>query len=384
MDNLRIIVLGYIVRGPLGGLAWTPLHYLMGLANLGHEVYFVEDSNDYPSCYDPSQHITSIDPSYGLRFVTHIFQKVGLGDRWAYYDAHSLRWVGPCAERMLEICRTTDLLLNISGINPMRSWFMEIPTRVLIDTDPVFTQIRHLTEPLTLEQARHHTAFLSFGESINSEDCSVPDDHLTWKPTRQPIVLQAWPTTPGPKDGKFTTVMQWESYPAREYKGKQYGMKADSFTQFFRLPEWTDTKLELALGSPSAPRDHLRDKGWILRDPLEVSRDPWIYQRYLQESKAEFSVAKQGYVVSRSGWFSERSVAYLASSRPVVLQDTGFSRLFPTGKGLFSFTNMEEILGAIDAINTDYEGNCRAAREIATEYFAAEKVLGSLMERADL
>ena len=379
---MRIIVLGYIVRGPLGGLTWHHLQYVMGLAALGYDVYFLEDSDDFPSCYDPTRHITDTDPTYGLEFASATFEKVGLRDRWAYHDVHSLGWVGPCADRILEILNTADLLLNISDVNPMRSWFMGIPTRVLIDTDPVFTQLRHLTQPDRLEHASRHTAFFSFGENIGSEGCSVPDDQLPWKPTRQPIALQAWRATPGPHDGKFTTVMQWESYPARQYNGKHYGMKSDSFGEFFTLPERTTTKMELALGNPSAPRDRLGEKGWILRDPLEVTRDPWSYQRYLQDSKAEFSVAKHGYVSSGSGWFSERSAAYLASGRPVLLQDTGYTDWLEVGSGIISFTTPDEALSGIEEINNRYDFHCRASRDIVEEYFDARKVLPSLIEGA--
>ena len=126
-DRLRIIVLGYIVRGPLGGMVWSNLQFLMGLARLGHDVYFVEDSDDYPSCYDPLRNITDIDPSYGLMFAKRVFKRIGMGESWAYYDAHTSRWFGPCSDKIIDICATTDLLINLCGINPLRSWFMKIP-----------------------------------------------------------------------------------------------------------------------------------------------------------------------------------------------------------------------------------------------------------------
>lgn len=376
--RLRIIVLGYIVRGPLGGLAWHHLQYVMGLVRLGHEVYFVEDSDDYPSCYDPMRGVTDTDPTYGLQFTKHAFEKLGLGDCWAYFDAHRSQWLGPCSDNILSICLEADLLLNISGMNPLRPWLLEIPRRVLIDTDPVFTQIRHLSDPSALSQALQHTAFLSFGENIDSSLSTIPDDGLPWKATRQPIVLDAWPITPEPAQGMFTTVMQWNSYPARQYQERRYGMKSDSFAPYLNLPEKVGTIFELAVGR--APHDLLSSRGWVLRDSLELTRDPWTYQSYIQQSKAEFSVAKHGYVVTHSGWFSERSACYLASGRPVLTQETGFSQWLETGSGIIPFSTSEEVMAGIEEINSHYEFHCRAARGIAEEFFEAGKILSSLLE----
>ncbi len=380
--RLRIVVLGYVVRGPVGGMCWSDLHYLMGLAHLGHDVYFVEDSDDYPSCYDPSRNTTDADPTYGLEFATRAFGRGGLGERWAYYDAHTSRWLGPCADRILGVCATADLLLNLGGVNPPRPWFMEIPVRALIDKDPVFTQIRHLTDVAARDKALKHTAFFSFAGNIGSSRCVVPDDGLPWRPTRHPIFLDAWPATQGSPEGKFTTVMLWDSYQARDYAGVRYGMKSDSFGPYLDLPERAGPIFELAVGGPTAPKDLLRRKGWAVRNPLEPTRDPWTYRRYIQASKAEFSVAKHGYVVSRSGWFSERSAAYLASGRPVLLQETGFSDWLPAGSGVLSFTSPDEALAGIEAINSRYEFHCEAARAIAEEYFDVRKVLARLVEGA--
>jgi hypothetical protein len=381
-SRLRIVVLGYIVRGPLGGLVWHHLQYLMGLTALGHDVYFAEDSGDSPwCCYDPTRHVTDANPTYGLRFAERVFGRAGLGDRWAYYDAHTSRWLGSGADRVLEVCRSADLLLNLSAVNPLRPWFMQIPGRALVDTDPVFTQVRHLTDPAARRLARQHTSFFTFAANIGSARCAVPDDGLPWHATRQPIVLNAWPVTPGPRDGKFTTVMQWDSYAAREYNGVRYGMKSDSFGPYLDLPEKTGPIFELAVGGANAS-DLLRAHGWAVRNPLEPTRDPWSYQRYIQQSKAEFSIAKHGYVVTRSGWFSERSAAYLASGRPALLQETGFSDWLPTGAGVIAFASPAEALAGIEAIRSRYESHGRAARAVIEAYFDARHVLPPLIERA--
>lgn len=379
-ERLRIVVLGYIVRGPLGGLAWHHLQYVLGLADLGHEVVFVEDSDDYASCYDPSRNVVDTDPSYGLRFAARTFERVGLAQRWAYYDAHTGRWLGPYADRVLGVCASADLLLNLSGVNPLRPWLLTIPARALVDTDPVFTQIRHLTDPAARAEALCHTAFCSFGEQ--GERGAIPDDGLPWQPTRQPIVLRAWPVTPGPAAGRWTTVMQWDSYAVREYAGLCYGMKSASFEPYLDLPRRSEQRFELALGSATAPRARLRRHGWAVRNPLRPTRDPWTYQRYLQRSRAEFSVAKHGYVAARSGWFSERSAAYLASGRPVVVQDTGFSAWLRADMGVVPFNSPDQALAAIEAVERDYVTQCQAARAVAEHYFDAQRVLPALIAQA--
>jgi hypothetical protein len=379
---VRVLVLGYMVRGPLGGVAWHHLQYVLGLERLGHEVYFFEDSDDFESCCDPLQGETIADPSFGVAFTRAAFARAGLGECWAYYDAHTQTWLGPCAGRALELCRTADVCLNVSGVNPLREWLLDIPVRVLIDTDPAFTQIRHLSDAAAMEAALRHNAFFSFGENIGTAGCSIPDDGLGWQATRQPVVLDAWPATPGPRDGSFSTIMQWESYPERQYGGRVYGMKSRSFPPYMDLPAKVDARFELALGSDTAPRDRLREFGWIVRDPYEVSTDPWVYQRFIQRSKAEFSVAKQGYVATASGWFSDRSAGYLASGRPVVTQDTGFSRWLQTDGGVIAFRSPDEAIAAVKRVSRDYAVQCRAARDAVEQYFDARVVLPSLLDRA--
>jgi hypothetical protein len=377
-----VLVLGYLVRGPLAGHAWHHLQYVLGLRALGHDVYFFEDSDDFESCYDPTTHEITSDPTYGLGFAAGVFDRTDLSERWAYYDAHTQTWHGPAGRKALELCRTADLCLNVSGVNPLRDWLMNIPSRVLIDTDPAFTQIRHLTDPQALQSARRHTAFFTFGENIGKPDCGVPDDGLRWQPTRQPVVLDAWHVTPGPRDGSFSTMMQWESYPALSLDGRNYGMKSLSLPPYFELPAKVHEKMEVAVGGGSAPRERLTEAGWIVSDPMEPSLDPWLYQEFITRSKAEFSVAKHGYVVTSSGWFSDRSAEYLASGRPVVTEETGFSRWLKTGRGVFAFRSLDEAFAAIEEVAREYESHCRAAREIAEEYFDARRVLASLLERA--
>ncbi len=380
--RLKIIVLGYIVRCPLGGMAWHYMQYVLGLERLGHDVYFVEDSDDYPCCYDPMRHVTDTDPSHGLAFTARVFDQIGLADRWAFYDAHTDSWHGPRGGDIVDISASVDLLLNISGANPIRPWLERVPIRIFIDTDPVFEQIRQMTVPIRRERARLHTHFFTFGENIVRPDTMIPLDGLSWKPTRQPVVLERWRVEAPPDGGRFTTVMQWESYPAREYRGTKYGLKSMSFESFVDLPKRAGASFELALGSPSAPRDRLRECGWNIRNPLDVTLDPWTYQRYIRDSMAEFTVAKHGYVTARSGWFSERSAVYLASGRPVLTQETGFSDWLPSGSGVVPFSTLEEAIEGVREITARYGYHCRAARQLAEAYFDSDKVLSALIETA--
>ncbi len=383
-NSFRVVVLGYIVRGPLGGLAWHHLQYVLGLARLGHDVYFVEDSDDFPSCYDPSRDAVDADPTYGLRFIQEAFTRIGLPDRWAYHDALQGIWHGPLASVFADQKLQADLLLNVSAANPVRDWMLSIPNRVMIDTDPVFTQIRHLTDVAARARAELHTAFFTFGENYGTDRATIPMDGLAWRPTRQPIVLDAWPVRPAPCDGRFTTVMQWDSYSAATFGGRRFGMKSDSFTPYLALPSRVvpGVELELAIGGSTAVWDRLSGCGWRIRNPLDVTLDPWTYQRYIQESRAEFTVAKHGYVVSRSGWFSERSAAYLASGRPVVTQETGFSDWLRSDRGVLSFETPEEAVDAIAELHGHYEAHRQVAREVAKQYFEAAVVLPRLLDQA--
>jgi hypothetical protein len=398
-ERLRIIVLGYMVRGPMGGMVTSNLQYLLGLSRLGHDVYFLEDSDDYESCYNPVTMEMGTDPSYGLAFAGRALDQVGLADKWAYWDAHRSRWLGPATDHIAEVCSTAELLLNLCGVNPLRPWLRKVPARILVDEDPAFTQIKHLTDPVARERALQHTAFFSFGENIRTgqvaqvgsnesrrvmnDACLVPDDGLPWQPTRQPVVLEAWPVTPGPRDGKFRTLMQWDSYPAMQFQGVRYGLKCDSFGPYMDLPRSTGDIFELAIARlPGEVRQRFQNKSWSLSDSSEPSRDPMSYQHFLQASKAEFSVAKAGYVVSRSGWFSERSACYLASGRPVVMQETGFSDWLPTGEGIFSFGDPAEAVAAVEEVNRRYEFHCRAARQVAEEFFDDRQVLPRMLDSA--
>jgi hypothetical protein len=377
-SSLRIVVLGYIVRCPVGGLAWHHLQYVSGLAQLGHDVYFVEDSDDYPSCYDPSRNVFDTDPSYGLQFISVAFERLGIGPRWAYYDGHRRTWFGPASRKLSELFREADLLLNVSGVNPIRPWLQSIPVRAFVDTDPVFVQVRHMQNQDSRTLAQQHNAFFTFGENV-SKLRRVADDGFPWHPTRQPIVLDAWPVMPPRPDGFFTTVMNWDSYPPVVLGGECYGMKSASFDPYYNLPELVRETFEIAMVH-CPPK--LQEAGWKIAHSLTVTRDPWTYQDYLQHSKAEFTVAKHGYVKAGSGWFSERTACYLASGRPAVVQDTGFTDWLQTDCGVIAFKDLEGAISGVEEIARNLKRHCDYARQIADEYFDARKVLTELVDTA--
>jgi hypothetical protein len=380
--RLQIIVLGYIIRAPLGGLAWHHLQFVAGLARLGHDVLFIEDSDDYPSCVHLECDVND-DPSEGLAFAENAFERLGIAERFAYYDAPRQEWLGPAAHIAQGFCVDAEVVLNISGVNPVRPWWRSIPIRILIDTDPAFLQVRHLQSDAARALANAHNVFFTFGEKFGDTDCSIPDDGFPWRPTRQPVLLDAWPVTPASRDQPFTTVMQWDSYESLNHQGRRYAMKSESFRQFCDLPRRCNVPLLLGIGgkSHSAHTDPTA-QGWRVRNAIEFTRDPWQYQHFIQQSAGEFSVAKQGYVASNSGWFSERSANYLASGRPVVLQDTGFSDVLPTGEGLLAFTTPEEAVTCLQRVQRDLERHSCAARAIAAEYFDSSKILSDLLSQS--
>lgn len=382
--KLNIVVAGFIVGGPLGGLVWHHLQYILGLRAMGHRVLFVEDSDDYPSCYNPETNALGEDPSYGLAFINKVFSDRGLKYDWAYYHHHSKTWYGASETTVKAFIESADIFLNLFGLHPLREPFLKIPLRVYVDTDPAFTQIRHLEEPALKQRAEKHNCHFTYGENFGKPICGIPNDGFAWQPTRQPVFLPAWKATRGNKSAKWTTVMQWDSYKTRMHNGCSFGMKSASFDDYFLLPQKTAEAFELAIGSATAPKEKLTAAGWSLADPLLVTRNTETYQRYIQGSKGEWSLAKQGYVISNSGWFSERTTAYLASGRPCVVQDTGFSSFIGTGRGLFAFASLEESLAAIEEVNRNYEAHCGWARDIAEEYFRFDKVLSELLEQCTL
>ena len=377
--GLKILCSGHLVRYPLGGHSWHHLQYLVGLKQLGHEVTFFEDYGWPESCYDPQRNEMTADPSYGIEYLRAMLRPHGLDDAWCYLAEDGTAH-GMSREQLADLCRDSDVHLNLSNVN----WIPELKTcrrRVLVDTDPVFTQIGAHG---VAESFSCFDVCFTYGENVHKPGCEMPTAGTRWLPTRQPVVLDLWPVEPGDPAGRFTTVINWTPSGEREYEGRVYGQKDREFVPYFTLPQRTGARMEVAVGG-SKPDDlaqRLVAGGWTVADPVRLTRDPWTYQRYLRESMAEFCVAKHGYVSTRSGWFSDRTSGYLASGRPAVVQDTGFSDVLPIGTGLIAFRTPDEAIEGVRRVREDYERHCAAARAIAEEYFSASRVLTELLERA--
>jgi hypothetical protein len=341
----------------------------------------VEDSDDYPACYDPTTFEVTTDPSFGLKFTADLFDTYDLKNNWAYFDAHTNTWFGLNKSNVLAFCSSADIIINISGVNPLRDWWTNIPVRIFIDTDPGFTQIKHLSDPTAYNLSNHHTHHFTFGENVGKKNCTIPIDSFQWKATRQPVFMDAWKVSGSHPSANWTTVMQWDSYKVKEYNNQVFGMKSQSFKKFDLLPNhFPDENFEIAMGSVSAPIEDLKSKGWKIINSLLPTKTPWTYQNFIANSKGEWSVAKHGYIISNSGWFSERTTCYLASGKPVVIENTGFSEVIETGKGIFAFKTIEEAEESIKIINKDYKYHCAQARKQVECYFSADNVLVNLLK----
>lgn len=374
---MKIICAGNLIRYPLGGFSWHHLQYLIGFARLGHEVTYVEDYGWEDSCYDPARGEMTGDPAYGIGYLLNLLRPHDLAESWCYL-AESREAFGMSRAQLAERCREADLLFNLSNIN----WIPEFELcarRALVDTDPVFTQIggHGLSPSFAAYDAR-----FTYGENVHRAGCTMPTADVTWSPTRQPVVLDLWKFNVGDETAPLTTVMNWSAYGDREHEGRIYGQKDREFAPYFALPEETGEPMEIALNAAADVRQRLQQGGWRIAEPGEITRDPQTYQDYLSASRAEFSVAKHAYVSTRCGWFSDRSAGYLASGRPVVVQDTGFSDFLPTGAGLLAFREHSEALDAIQRLKSDYAAHCRAARAVVAEHFNAERVLTDLLDRS--
>ena len=368
---MRILFAGIIARYPFGGVTWCSLMYMLGLRALGHEVFYVEDTGE--CVYDPDLNAISTDPGYGTRFIHEALEPYGFGDRWSFvnYDG---TYHGRSAEDVRRYAADADLFINLSG----GSWFWReeyarIPRRVFIDSDPAYTQLAIAkAEPWYVAFFRQFTHLFTFGANIGTAASEVPVGDFLWHKTWQPVTLGDWHTDK-PFVDRFTTVMTWQIESFADVRGN----KDLEFVKYIDLPSHTAQPFELAVNGPAAL---LREHGWSPVDAMHVSRTPDQYRDFIHRSKAEFGIAKHTYVSTRSGWFSDRTECYLASGRPALVQDTGWSAHLPSGRGLLAFSTPEEALAGIEAINRDYQAHARGALDVAREHFDADRILPRLLE----
>jgi len=379
MSGPTIILCGMISADPhQGGATWAVLQYVLGLRALGHRVLLLEPID--AARIQPAG--AALNESINAAYFRQVGSDFELGDCAALLLAGSRSTVGLSYARLCEIAGEADLLINISGMLADENLLQKIPVRAYLDLDPAFIQIWH-TQGIDMRFAGH-THFVTIGLAIGQPDCPVPTSGLSWITTPQPMVLAHWPVAGKIVHDGLTTVGNWRGYGSVEHEGVFYGQKAHSLRQFITLPGLTTERFLPALAiHPGETTDlaALAENGWQLLDPVLVAGTPAAFRQFIQESKAEFGIAKSGYVVSRCGWFSDRSICYLASGRPVIAQETGFSRFLSTGAGLLAFSTSEEALAAIDEINGNYSHHSQAARAIAETFFDSDQVLSRLLQR---
>ena len=381
---LTIVVGGYIVAYPLGGMTWHHLNYLLGLHELGHEVWFLEDSGSYSYPYNPVTWQSSADSTYGREYLEGTFARYGFPKRYCYYSEFEDAYYGLSKTELNDLLTRADLLLCVSGVTPIRPERPRPRRTTVIDTDPVFTQLRMNHDAQFLEYYRQFDRVATFGRLIGGRDCPLPTHGFDWIGTNQPIALRHWPAAP--RNGSaFTTIGKWEHTSDRnlEFNGKSFrSSKAAEWMKVIDLPRRTSWKMTLGmLSMPKETAGKFAAHGWKLVDAEKSTLSCEAFSRFILESAGEFTVAKEIYAGLPSGWFSDRSSAYLASGRPVVTQASGFDRWLPTGEGLFSYRNEDEAVGALSAIAADYPRHAAGARGVAEGFFDSRKVLGELLQR---
>lgn len=372
-----VVVCGCAGVLPLAGVGLHYLQYCLGLRDLGCEVVYLEETGTW--AYNPADDCPDETGSYSVPWLRRMFEAFDLD--WVYRDA-SGRYHNATEREVRTRCASADLVLNVSGAHEPAGHHREARVLAYVDTDPGFVQVKAVRDAGVREWLAQHDLLFTFAEAMGAPSCRIPDAGMRWRVTRQPVWLPFWAETVSPPGETYTTVMNWRAYAPVEWEGEAWGQKDAEFPIVRDLPRLTGLALELALGGAPAPREELIADGWRMSDPLEVTRDIWAFRDYIGDSRGEVTVAKQCYVRSGSGWFSERSANYLAAGRPVIAQDTGWSSHLPGSKGAFAFSTTEEAVAALSAVEADPVGHGRAARDLAAEYFDATLVLARMLSDA--
>ena len=399
MKPLNIVVAGTLASDPYAGMAWMHMQLVLGLIRLGHQVYYYETTSAWP--YHPILQTRVDNPDYALSYLEKVCASFGINDRWAYRTSYSNKeWFGPVKNTAEDYLANADLVFNVSGSTKFEKEGLKTGRLVYYGTDPVYHEIKFAQgDAATISIINEHDDIITFGENIGNADCLIPPLPRLKAKTRQPVILDYWKGGKPLKNG-FTTVGNWKQVGRDlEFLGDTYfWSKHHEFLKYLDLPKRINQPIELAMNLASLATIHHREgtevasmgfavdefdlltsNGWQLVDGPSFTTDPWKYRDYILGSKAEFTFAKDQNIRLQSGWFSERSACYLAAGKPVITQDTGFGRILPTGKGLFAFNTMEDIINAVETIHSDYEVHSKAALEIAEAYFSAEIVLQKLL-----
>jgi hypothetical protein len=391
MKRKKIIVLGFMGGMPIAGVIWQHIHYIVGLQRLGHEVYYVEDTLNYP--YDPVAFNVSDDYSYAVQTLGRLAKEHGFEGRWAYCARYKdpMESAGMSLSALKTIYQEADCALNICGSHDMNDEIRSIRNLIYVESDPGVEQIKiDQGESATIDYLKEHRHLFTFGENIGTPAFAVPTHDFAWLPTRQPVVTDLWcagaEAPPPASDALFTTICNWSTSGKKDivWKDSNYlWSKSLEFLRFVEAPRLSGESFEMATDIKKEEEQELFVKNdWRLVLPHDLSVDWNGYRDYISNSKGEFTCAKDQYIRLNTGWFSDRTACYLAAGRPVITQETGFTAHYGGKGGLFSFSSMEEIIEAVAAIRADYKKHSRAALAIAREVFEAEKVLASLLDRA--
>ena len=359
-----------MIRYPLGGMISYVLQYLIGFQRLGYDVYFVEKADYHNACFDVSRMIMTDDPSYGIEVVTGILKRFGMGEKWCYIDVYG-NYYGMNNTQLKRVFQKSDIFVDMGVHGALDEETKTCGLRVLIDGEPAYTQMKMENGIMYPE----YDAYYTNGMNIGRRSSSAPTAGINWRHIYHPVVVDLYLPLSHISGDKFSTVMNWQSHKSIEYKGVEYGQKDREFLKFIDLPQRVKAPLEIAISGVGTSHQILIDNGWILKDAQQVTSTYDSFINYVATSLGEFSVCKNIFVSTNSGWFSDKSAVYLAMGKPVVLQETGFSEHLPGGEGLFAVETVEEAEDAINEIISDPKRHSRAARNIAVEYLDTEVVL---------
>jgi hypothetical protein len=385
MDTL--VVSGAIANRPLNsGGAWVRLSWVLGLRRLGFDVWFVEQI-DEAACVDAAGAPVAFAESENRRYFDQVVERFGLEGRASLLYEGGRESAGVPLAELLPVAQEARLLVNVSGHLDLEPLMSRLRRKAYVDLDPGFTQFWH-ADGTGGARLDGHDVHFTVGENIGRPDCPIPTCGLDWKAVRAPAVLEDWPVARGGDTDRFTTIGAWRGpFGPVHFGGHTYSLKVHEFRKVIELPRRSQQRFEIALDiHPGDERDReaLEANGWRLVDPRVTVPGPLEFREYVQGSGAEFSVAQGIYVATNSGWFSDRTVRYLASGRPVLVQDTGFSANLPVGEGLLAFTDLEGAVEGAERIARDYEAHRRAARAVAEAHFDSDTVLSRFLEEAGI
>jgi hypothetical protein len=388
MNRKRIVVMGFMGSCPIAGVVWQHIHYIVGLQRLGHIVYYVEDSARLP--YNPETFEVNNEFDYASHLLDRLSKEFNFEGRWGFCARYlsGNPTAGLPLKKIRQLYRDADAILNICGTQEFNPDLLASDRILYVESDPGVEQIKiDKGNKSTIEYLKRHHALFTFGENVGTSNFPVPNHGFKWLATRQPIVTELWKTQRGPPSSAvFTSIANWSTSGLKDitWRGKKYlWSKSREFVRFVAAPQRCGQTFELATDiKDDKTRQKFARNGWRFTSPLQLSVDYWLYRKYIQRSRGEFTVAKDQYVRLNTGWFSDRSGCYLAAGRPVITQETGFTRNYGGNAGLLSFNSLGEIAEAVKMIDADYAKHSRSARQIAREVFEAEKVVRSLLDRA--